>query len=186
MDMHKKPNIQSIEKAMPLLSAESFYKHHLPKLVIGWQEWCALPKFHIPAIKCKIDTGAKTSALHADLIEPFTRHGERYVHFYVHPLQQHKRVEVKCTAKIIDERVIMNSGGKKEHRYIVNTPIVLGHLTWHIDISLTNRDPMAFRMLLGRDALRSLFVVDPHKILCQGKRNPHELKKLYKKNHPNF
>ncbi|MEY3182135.1 MAG: hypothetical protein RLZ35_120 [Pseudomonadota bacterium] len=184
--MHKKSSLHDTDSAVPLLSVENFHKHHLPKLVIGWQEWCALPKLHIPAIKCKIDTGAKTSALHADLIEPFTRHGERYVHFLVHPLQQHKRVEVKCTGKIIDERVIMNSGGKKEHRYVIRTPIVLGHLTWEIEISLTNRDPMAFRMLLGRDALRSLFVIDPHKILCQGRRDLAELKKLYKKNHPHF
>jgi hypothetical protein len=104
----------------------------------------------------------------------------------VHPFQQHKRVEVECTAKVADERVIMNSGGKKEHRYVISTPIVLGHLTWYVDISLTNRDPMAFRMLLGRDALRSLFVIDPHKILCQGKKTPNELRKLYKKNHPHF
>ena len=166
---------------LPLLSAEGFHKHHLPKLIIGWQEWCALPKFHIPAIKCKIDTGAKTSALHADEIELFTRHGEHYVHFVVHPLQQQKRVEVRCTAKVIDERIIMNSGGKKEPRYVISTPIVLGHLTWHIDVSLTNRDPMTFRMLLGRDALSNLFVIDPHKILCQGKMGPQELKRLYRR-----
>jgi len=173
---------KKISKAkIPLITADTFQRNHLPKLIIGWQEWAALPKLGIPAIKCKIDTGAKTSALHADNLETHYRHGEKYVTFMVHPVQRHKRVEVVCTAKVQEERIIMNSGGKKEYRYIIHTPIVLGHLTWHIEVSLTNRDPMAFRMLLGRDALKYLFMIDATKILCQGKRSTDILKKLYGK-----
>jgi len=164
---------------IPLISADAFQRNHLPKLIIGWQEWALLPKLGIPAIKCKIDTGAKTSALHADNLETYYRHGEKYVQFVVHPLQRHKRVEVACTAKVLDERVITNSGGKKEQRLVIKTPIVLGHLTWPIEISLTNRDPMVFRMLLGRDALKHLFMIDAARALCQGKKSTQTLKKLY-------
>lgn len=177
----KKKIKRSHKVHIPLITADTFRRNHLPKLIIGWQEWAELPKLGIPAIKCKIDTGAKTSALHADAIEPYIRHGERYVQFLVHPLQQHKHTEVECTAKVLEERTIKNSGGKKEHRYVIVSPIILGHLTWPIEISLTNRDPMAFRMLLGRDALKHLFVIDPIKNLCQGRKTTLELKRLYGK-----
>lgn len=149
------------------------------KVLIGWQEWCALPKLHIPAIKAKIDTGAKTSALHASDIRPFHRHGELFVHFLVHPLQQTEKYAQVCTAPVVDQRTVKNSGGHKELRYVISTTIALGEMTWTLEISLTNRDPMVFRMLLGRDALKGHSIVDPGKILCQGKFNAKQLRLLY-------
>jgi len=153
------------------------------KIQIGWQEWCALPKLHIPAIKTKIDTGAKTSALHAWDIDTFHRHGELYVHFMVHPIQRNSRIHCFCTSHVVDKRSIMNTAGHKENRYIITTPITLGSTTWEIEIGLTNRDPLAFRMLLGRDALKGHTLIDPAKTLCQGKMSSRILKKLYTKHH---
>jgi ribosomal protein S6--L-glutamate ligase len=153
----------------------------LPKIIVGWQEWCALPKLSVPAIKTKIDSGAKTSALHAANIRPFHRHGHLFVHFLVHPLQGTEKFEKACTALVIDQRTVKNSGGQTELRYIITTTITLGKMTWDIDISLTNRDPMVFRMLLGRDALKGHSIIDPGKILCQGKLKRRELLALYTK-----
>jgi len=148
-------------------------------ILIGWQEWCALPKLHLPAIKAKIDTGAKTSALHASEIKPFHRHGELFVHFKVHPLQRTDELEIACTAHVTDHRVIMNSGGHKELRYVIRTAIVLGTLKWDIDISLTNRGPLVYRMLLGRDALKHHFMIEPGKKLYQGKYSIRQISRLY-------
>ncbi len=153
-------------------------------ILIGWQEWCALPKLHLPAIKAKIDTGAKTSALHAYDIRPFHRHGELFAHFKVHPLQRREDLEIECTAHVIDHRVIMNSGGYKELRYVIRTDILLGTLKWEIDISLTNREPLAFRMLLGRDALAHHFLIEPGKKLYQGKYSKRQITRLYGTEYP--
>lgn len=155
------------------------YRGKTAKVVIGWQEWCALPKLHVPAIKAKIDTGAKTSALHAADIRPFHRHSQLYVHFLVHPLQRDQHIEIPCTALVIDQRNVKNSGGQIELRYVIHTQITLGQVTWEIEITLTNRDPMVFRMLLGRDALKGHSIIDPGKTLCQGKINPKEIHKFY-------
>jgi len=152
-------------------------------VLIGWQEWCALPKFDLPAIKAKIDTGAKTCVLHASDLHPFHRHGKLHVHFIVHPLQRSKKFETTCTAEVIDERTVMNSGGHKERRYVILSTLTLGEMTWDIELSLTNRDPMAFRMLLGRDALKNHSVIDPGKILIQGKLKARELHALYMHHH---
>jgi len=154
-----------------------------PKLLIGWQEWCALPKLLVPAIKAKIDSGAKTSALHAFDIRPFHRHGELYVHFIVHPLQRSKKIPTSCTALVVDQRTVMNSGGHKELRYVINTMVTLGQMTWDIEITLTNRDPMTFRMLLGRNALKGHLIIDPGKTLSQGKLSLKQLRSLYAKHH---
>lgn len=154
-----------------------------PKVLIGWQEWCALPTLHLPAIKAKIDTGAKTSALHASNIHPFHRQGKLYVHFTVHPIQRTLKYETLCTAKVIDERTIKNSGGHKELRYVIMTTITLGQMTWSIEMTLTNRDPMSFRMLLGRDALKNHSLIEPGKIFSQGKLTAKDIRKLYQSLH---
>jgi ribosomal protein S6--L-glutamate ligase len=150
-----------------------------PKVLIGWQEWCTLPKLHVPAIKAKIDSGAKTSALHASDIHSFHRHGQLFVQFLIHPLQRTLKFETTCTALVADQRMVMNSGGHKELRYVITTAITLGQMTWEIDITLTNRDPMTFRMLLGRDALKGHSIIDPGKILCHGKLKLKQLRSLY-------
>ncbi len=155
------------------------HKEKIAKVTVGWQEWCALPKLHLPAIKAKIDTGAKTSALHAWDIYTAHRHGELYVHFTIHPIQRNIRITELCTARVIDQRTIMSSSGQKEKRYVIKTPIALGNMIWDIEITLTNRDAMSFRMLLGRDALKGHIIVDPGRKMCQGQLTPKLLRSLY-------
>lgn len=146
---------------------------------MGWQEWCALPQLHIPAIKVKLDTGAKTSALHAWDVKPVQRHGEHYIHFIVHPLQRNMQLTQICHAKLIDHRVFISSNGQKEWRYVISTSITLGIRSFEIEISLTNRDTMAFRMILGRDALKGQVIIDPGKMMRQGKLTKRQIRSLY-------
>jgi ribosomal protein S6--L-glutamate ligase len=147
--------------------------------VVGWQEWCALPAIHIPAIKTKIDTGAKTAALHATDIEIFHRHDKAFVRFIVQPFKKIPAIAQHCQAPLIDQRLITNSGGSKELRAIIMTTIRLGAFSWEIEIGLTNRDLLTFPMLLGRDALKGHNIVDPARILCQGKQKMSAVRKLY-------
>lgn len=130
-------------------------------LVMGWREWATLPHLGIPVIKAKIDTGARTSALHAFSLRPFREDGREKISFDIHPLQHNTNQVVTCTADIIDQRPVTDSGGHQEMRYVIRTPITLGKRTWPIEITLTERDGMRFRMLLGRRAIRKRFTVDP-------------------------
>lgn len=131
------------------------------KQVIGWREWVGLPDLGVDQIKVKVDTGARTSALHAYKIEPFTKDNAQYVRFRVHPRQRHKKPEVKCEALVVDQRKVTNSGGKSSDRYVIRTTLWLGDARWPIELTLINRDEMGFRMLLGRQAIRRRFAVDP-------------------------
>ena len=131
------------------------------KLVIGWREWVELPDLGIEQIKAKVDTGARTSALHAYRVKRFERDGKGFVRFYVHPIQRRKRPEVRCEAPLVDERIVISSNGKPEHRYVIETLVKMGGRAWPIEVTLTNRDEMSFRMLLGRQAIRRRLVVDP-------------------------
>ena len=149
------------------------------KLLLGWQEWCGLPLLDIPYIKAKIDTGAKTSALHAFNIKPVTKHKQKWVEFEIHPLQGSHKIIQKCQAQVIDEREVMSSTGHTEHRYVIMASLTLGQLSYPIELTLSNRDLMKFRMLLGREALQNKFWVDPaHKMLL-GRYTRKEVSRAY-------
>lgn len=149
------------------------------KILIGWKEWCALPDLKIPAIKAKIDTGAKTSCLHASKIEPFKKNTVKWVRFTLDPLQGDDSVQIRTSAKIIDTRYITSSNGHKELRYIISTTLELGDERWPIEVSLSNRESMRFRMLLGRDALSPYTLIDAAKRHCQGKLTKRQAKLRY-------
>ena len=129
--------------------------------VIGWREWVALPDLGIPKIKAKIDTGARTSALHAFSLEPFFDQGKPRIRFEIHPHQHDTDEVITCTADIVDKRSVTDSGGHAEERYVIETPVIIAGQTWSVEITLTERENMLFRMLLGRSALRKRFIVNP-------------------------
>jgi len=150
------------------------------KINIGWQEWVSLPTLKIPAIKAKIDTGAKTSSLHAFDIEPYRRGSQQYVKFLVHPLQSNSSIDIICHAPVIDIRGVMSSNAHVEQRYVIKSGLVLGDQEWEIELTLSNRDPLRYRMLLGREALRSKVLIDPSKSLRVKKYTKSFLTKLYR------
>ena len=127
----------------------------------GWREWASLPGLGIPFMKVKLDTGARTSALHAWNIQPFERDGNGWVRFDLHPVQRNNAVRVACEAPVVGRRTVGSTSGKTETRYVIHTTIVLGGQERNIEVTLTNRDQMGFRMLLGRTAMRRWIVVDP-------------------------
>lgn len=131
------------------------------KPVVGWRENASLPDLGVDYIKAKVDTGARTSAIHAFKVREKDVDGVPHVEFIVHPMQRKKKPEVKCLAPISDQRWVRSSNGKRELRYVIETEIVIGEQKFPIELTLTDRDQMGFRMLLGREALRKRFTVDP-------------------------
>ena len=146
------------------------------KTMIGWEEWCGFPELGLPAIKAKVDTGAKTSAIHAYDVKPVTIDGQKFVRFKIHPLQKNKELEVECQAPLADFRSVTSSNGQREKRYVIKTPMQLGEKTIEAEVTLASRHKMTFRMLLGRDAIcKAKLVVDPVKSCLLGKiKNPIE------------
>ena len=130
-------------------------------LVLGWQEWIALPELGLPALKAKIDTGAKTSALHTYRIERFGTTKRPMVRFTVHPDPKRSHLEITASAPVIDQREVTSSNGERELRFVIATLIQIGAHGWPIEVTLTNRERMSYRMLIGRQAIRPNVLVDP-------------------------
>jgi ribosomal protein S6--L-glutamate ligase len=152
------------------------------KKIIGWKEWFKLESLNLPAIKGKIDTGAKTSSLHAFNIENFYIENVEYVKFDIHPLQKNKQLVRTCVAQVYDYRMVSDSGGKKEKRFVIKSDLGIGETKIRIEITLANRGSMAFRMLLGREAIKQAkMLVDISKSFAQGKMKRKEVLALYKK-----
>ncbi|MCX7102070.1 MAG: ATP-dependent zinc protease [Methylobacter sp.] len=143
------------------------------KPLLGWREWVALPDLKLSGIKAKVDTGARSSALHAFEIEPYRKGGERWVMFAIHPVQNCCEMSVECHAQVKDRRIVMESGGHKQRRYVIETQMVVGQTVLCAEMTLTNRDSMIFRMLLGRTAMDARFIVAPGESYLQGLPDEH-------------
>ncbi|MEM1412555.1 MAG: ATP-dependent zinc protease [Pseudomonadota bacterium] len=139
-------------------------------ITLGWREWVSLPDIGLWQLKAKVDTGARTSALHAFDVTTFSEGGEPWVRFLMHPNQRDDTSVTECLAPILDERDVRDSGGHQTRRFVIKTELVLGPHRWPIEATLTARDDMLFRMLLGRTALHRRCLVDPSRSYLVGER----------------
>lgn len=147
--------------------------------VLGWREWVRLPDLGEFRTKAKLDSGARTSCLHAFDLVRFEKDGEEWVQFEIHPLQRRAEPAVVVTAPVYDERRIRSSNGKVEQRPVIRTNLLVGGVHWPIEITLTRRDEMGYRMLLGREALRGRALIDTGRSYLSG-RVPRKKKKKLK------
>lgn len=130
-------------------------------MVVGWREWVALPELNIPAVRAKIDTGARISSLHATGMTPFTKGGQPWLRFETAPLRYAPKQVISCEAPLIDRRQIRSSNGIETERFIIFTTLELNGQRWPIEVSVTDRSAMLNRMLIGRTAMRNRLVVNP-------------------------
>jgi len=126
---------------------------------IGWREWIILPDLGVKKIKAKVDSGARTSSLHAFDIKKFTRKGKEFVKFKVHPNQRNSEDEVNCSSPVLEYRKVKSSNGQTELRPVILTRVIMMEEAWEVEMTLTNRDEMGFRMLLGRESIRNKFLI---------------------------
>lgn len=141
-------------------------------MTLGWREWVSLPDLGLQHIKAKVDTGARTSAIHAFALRSYEKDGDERVEFRMHPNQKDTETVVVCDARIVDKRVVTDSGGHKEERLVIETTLQIGEHAWPIEATLTARDDMLFRMLVGRTAMKNRAVVNPGRSFVVGKRPP--------------
>ncbi len=150
------------------------------KIILGSEEWCSFPELGIPTIKARVDSGAKTSALHAINIAPFKKEAQNWVRFDINPIQNNVKTVIHCEAPLVDKRVVKSSSGFREERYVIQTNLEIGNSNWLIEMTLTNRDSMGFRMLLGREAMSGRVLVDPEQQYLLGQPTNDSLKEVYK------
>ncbi|NNC36135.1 MAG: 30S ribosomal protein S6--L-glutamate ligase [Acidimicrobiales bacterium] len=151
---------------------------------LGWEEWVSLPKLGLPAIKAKVDTGARTSALHAVAVEPFGSERNPQVRFIMHPNPDDPHIEVVCSAKVIGRRMVVSSNGESESRFVIESPLSINGQTWPINITLTNRETMGYRMLLGRSSITDNMHIVPSSSFLQPELSFDVYKKKSRKNKP--
>ena len=147
------------------------------KKIVGWREWISIPGLHVSRIKAKLDTGARTSSLHAFDLETLEIKGKQWVKFKVHPYQRNDKIIRRCLAPIFDYRWVKSSSGHREKRFVILTELHIFDDHWPIELTLTNRDEMGFRMLLGRTAMHKHLIVDSSRSYCNGKLLRKKLKK---------
>jgi len=151
------------------------------KVILGSEEWFSFPDLGIPTIKARVDSGAKTSALHAINIAPFVKDGSNWVKFDINPIQNNLKTVIHCEAPLIDKRIVKSSSGFREQRYVIQTTLDIGDANWKIEMTLTNRDSMGFRMLLGREAMSGRVLVDPEQSYLLGDQpTTDKLKEIYR------
>ena len=150
------------------------------KVIFGSEEWFSFPELGIPTIKARVDSGAKTSALHAINITPFIKDGANWVKFDINPIQNNLKTVLHCEAPLVDKRIVKSSSGFREQRFVIRTTLDIGNSNWPIEMTLTNRDSMGFRMLLGREAMSGRVLVDPEQIYLLGQSTTDNLKEIYK------
>jgi len=153
----------------------------MDKIVIGSEEWCSLNSLGIPAIKARVDSGAKTSSIHAYNISTFTKSGQSWVSFDVSPVQKDRRTVLKCEMPLVDRRYVKSSNGTREKRYVIKAILGLGEHSWEIELTLTNRDSMGYRMLLGREAIAGRALVDPSSAFCLTEYSKADISNFYHK-----
>ncbi len=135
----------------------------------------------LPAVKARVDSGAKTSSLHAFNIHPFRREGNLWVSFEVHPLQNNRRTVIRCEKPVLDRRTIKSSSGTTDTRYVISAPIKIGDDIWTVELTLANRDSMGYRMLLGREAMEGRLIIDPSQSFILGEISDEEINTFYGK-----
>ena len=150
------------------------------KTIVVNQEWCSFPELGIPAIKARVDSGAKTSSIHAFNIEAFSKNEAHWVRFELHPVQSNDDRLIKCECQVIDERAVKSSSGQSEIRYVISTPIKLNDELWDIQLTLADRDSMGFRFLLGREAMNGRLLIDPSKTCMLGRISRKDVLQRYK------
>lgn len=154
------------------------------KKVIGSEEWCGFPELGLPAIKARVDSGAKTSSIHAFNISTFRRDKKLWVSFEVHPIQDNRRSVIRCESLVVDRRSVKSSSGESEKRYVIASSLKLGGDVWDVELTLTNRDSMGYRMLLGREAMGDRLMIDPSESFRFGDMSSETVQNLYGKKAP--